>query len=396
MQKSTVGNKSPNEGLFYWIVFITLLSPIFTDAYVIIMATIAKHFSTTKAVLQRSFSAIVFTSLIANLIYPTIFKKIGIKNTIKYSNIITAVAAIVTIFSDNLYFFLTYICILALSIKANTVSCYPLVRSLSESSKTFALHMSKMNFFRSFVGIVVPLVTGVLTDYLSWKIVFIIITLYSTLILIHSRNLVSHYDKTTEKTQHSIYKKILSNKTFLFFTALRMLIAAGTFAYIVELPFLLHDLHYSPTMIGVIFFIINSGFVFGTMLSTKLLQIHSPSHSATVGLMFILIGGVSPLLIKIFFNQVMISILIIFIYSAGTRMLDPLITSKVLFLFPKQHTPIISGVFFVFRALSATIFTYILSHTKSDITLYIALCISSMAILLMLFLYQLKSKKPTF
>lgn len=149
-------------------------------------------------------------------------------------------------------------------------------------------------------------------------------------------------------------------------------------------------------MIGIIFFIINSGFVFGTMLSTKLLQIRSPSHSATLGLMFILIGGVSPLLIKIFFNQVMISILIIFIYSAGTRILDPLITSKVLFLFPKQHTPIISGVFFVFRALSATIFTYILSHTKSDITLYIALCISSMAILLMIFLYQLKSKKPTF
>lgn len=237
MQKSTTKNKSSNEGLFYWIVFIALLSPIFTDAYVIIMATIAKHFSTTKAVLQRSFSAIVFTSLIANLIYPIIFKKISIKNTITYSNIITAVAAIVAIFSDNLYFFLTYICVLALSIKANTVSCYPLVRSLSESSKTFSLHMSKINFFRSFVGIIVPLVTGFLTDYLSWKIVFIIITLYCTLILTHSKNLVSHYDKTTEKTQHSIYKKILSNKTFLFFTALRMLIAAGTFAYIVELPF---------------------------------------------------------------------------------------------------------------------------------------------------------------
>lgn len=396
MQKNINKTNAINEHLFYWVMFIALLSPIFTDAYIIIMATVAKHFSTTKAVLQRSFSAIVFTSLIANLIYPIIFKKIGIKNTIACSNIITGIAAIMAILSDHLYFFLTYLCVLALSIKANTVSGYPLVRSISDSSKEFALHMSKMNFFRSFVGIVVPLVTGILTDYLSWKIVFIVITLYCALILTQSKNLVSHYDKTNVKIQHSIYKKILANKTFLFFTALRMLIAAGTFAYMVELPFLLHNMHYSPTMIGIIFFIINSGFFFGTMLSTKLLQIRTPSHSATVGLMFILIGGITPLLIKMFFDQILLSILIIFLYSAGTRMLDPLITSRVLFLFPKKHTPIISGVFFVFRALSATIFTYILSHTKADITLYIALCLSSTMILLMLFLYQLHNKKPTF
>ncbi|MBP9791759.1 MAG: MFS transporter [Rickettsiales bacterium] len=389
---------SKNDSTLYTIITIVALATIFTDSYPVIMATLAKYFDTTKATIQKSFSVVAFTSLVANIIYPIIFKKIGIKNTIACTSFISVFLGIACAFSDNLYLFLICMFILSLTTKANTSSGVPLIRDLSDDHKECSLYMSKLNFYRAFIGIITPLIAGFLTEHTSWKFVFIIISIYSIFITIKSYNLGARFNKEILEKHNTlaIYKEALTHKTFIFFTSLRMLIAAGTFAYIVELPFLLHNLDYSISTIGIIFFIINSGFVLGTVLSTKLLQVRTPSHSATVGLILILIGGMTPIIVKEFLNQILLSTLIIAIYCAGTRMLDPLITSRVLFLFPKDYASTISGIFFVCRAISATVFTYILSHTESDITLYIVLFASSTLILTMMLSYQAYNKKPTF
>jgi MFS family permease len=137
---------SKNDSTLYTIITIVALATIFTDTYPVIMATLAKYFDTTKATIQRSFSVVAFTSLVANIIYPIIFKKIGIKNTIAFTSFITIFLGIACAFSDDLYLFLICIFALSLTTKANTSSGVPLIRDLSDDHKECTVYMSKLNF----------------------------------------------------------------------------------------------------------------------------------------------------------------------------------------------------------------------------------------------------------
>ncbi|MCM1483428.1 MAG: multidrug effflux MFS transporter [Muribaculaceae bacterium] len=228
------------------------------DMYVPALPEMMRFFGCSVSTVQLGLTTGMAGLAIGQLILGPVSDLYGRKPVLKWSLIMFCAAAIVSIFSPTIHFFL--ICRFFQGIGAS--GAYFLARSIPSdiyTGRTLAKVMAVVGAINGFAPACSPVAGGFISDHFDWKAIFIVLTAIAILLLCFSSGL-----KETHPSQKTIphaglwkefgtYRIMLSNYRFMVHVLLKGAALGLLFAYISSGPFIVQThFGYSATTFGLI------------------------------------------------------------------------------------------------------------------------------------------------
>lgn len=254
------------------VVLILLMSPLTgatIDIYAPAMPLISKYFSTNTSMVQASIVLYLIGYAVGQIIVGVLADAIGRKPVILMSLFLYLCVTLICTFTNNIYYFLLFRLLQGIFVsgpgvlnKAYIVDMFPVEKSQR--------YMNYITIAWAAGPIVAPVIGGYLSDAFSWKSVFYFLIVYSLPIFVF---FLFMPETLSKKTKLSL-KKTINNFNLLFnekrYIAAVLCIAvvyAFVIAFNLFIPFIIADLHYSPSFYGKIALLLGLAWLAGNLLS---------------------------------------------------------------------------------------------------------------------------------
>jgi len=234
--------------------------------------------------------------------------------------------------------------------------------------------------------IVAPLIGGYIQEFLGWRANFMIGTLYvgGVFLVVLSALPETHCYQRQPFKFHSIlqkYQAILFARSFLIATLCYTLAFAGLIAYFQESPFLLMEvIGLTPVQYGWSTVIIAISYLIGGMLVSRLVHKTGTQLLLNVGIVILIIGGLSMLIG--FYWQGMTAMTILLpaaIYVIGARIIIPNAIAEALVEF-RQLSGCTSALIGSIQMLGSALISFLVASFNYETVLSLSLLLTGLGI----------------
>ncbi|MCM1077471.1 MAG: multidrug effflux MFS transporter [Bacteroides sp.] len=249
-----------NAGMSYtflviYLVGLSAFGSFVNDMYVPALPEMVKFFGCSVSMVQMGLTTGMIGLAVGQFLLGPISDKYGRKPVLIWSLLLFCVAAIVSVFSPTIHFFL--ICRLFQGVGAS--GGYFLARSIPSdiySGRPLAKIMATVGAINGFAPACSPVIGGYVDDWFDWKAIFIVLAVFAVVLLCFASWL-----KETHQPEKSLsiwsefgnYKKMLCNYRFMVHVTLKGAALGLLFAYISSGPFIVQThFGYSQTTFGLI------------------------------------------------------------------------------------------------------------------------------------------------
>jgi DHA1 family bicyclomycin/chloramphenicol resistance-like MFS transporter len=293
--------------------------PLSLDMYLPALPTLAEELNTTASMIQLTLTACLLGLALGQLFAGPLSDVLGRRKPLIIALIIYSVSSILCVFAPSVELLIVFRLIQGLSGSAGIVISRAIVRDLysgTELTKFFATLM----LINGAAPILAPIFGGQLLQFMSWRGVFVALTVYGVIMLIA---VVSGLPESlpAERRQSgglgqtlSTFGRLLGDRQFVGYCLSQGLVMAGMFAYISGSSFVLQNLYevseqtysliFAMNGVGIIAASQVAGRLAGKVKESVLLAIGlGIAATAAIGLLLVvLLGGSLPaLLIPLFF-----------------------------------------------------------------------------------------------
>lgn len=248
----------------YWIfvVFIAIIgafSSLVNDMYLPTIPSMMREFHTTPSMTQMGISMAMLGMGFGSLVWGSLSDRYGRKPMLLISLIIFVVATAVSLFSENIFFFI--VCRLFQGVGAGGA----MVLSTSIPADVYmgrqlAKLMAIVGAINGVAPALGPVFGGFMADWVGWRGIFVILLAIGVVMTLWTMR----YNETLPPQRRiqgrsfsayiAAYRSLLTNRRFMIYVTIKAVAIGLLYAYISSAPFLLQT-HYgfSATMFGLIF-----------------------------------------------------------------------------------------------------------------------------------------------
>ena len=243
---------------YYWflVLYLVLLSALgsfVNDMYSPTLPAMCRFFSCSVPTVQMGLTMGMVGLAVGQLVLGPVSDRYGRKPVLIGSLTLFIIAAIVSVFSPTIQFFVT--CRLFQGIGAS--GGYFLARTIPAdiySGRNLAKLMALIGAINGIAPASAPVIGGVTADAFGWKGVFVVLTVFALIVLALSplmKESLPDIRRSTGKWWKSMsgYKQLLKNRPFIIHVCFKGTALGLLFAYISSSPFVLQT-HYGLSQTG--------------------------------------------------------------------------------------------------------------------------------------------------
>lgn len=272
--------------LVFYLVLLSALGSFVNDMFTPAMPAMRRVFDCTVPTMQMGLTAGMIGLGLGQILLGPISDKYGRKPVLAFSIALFIVAAIVSVFSPSVHFFIWCRLFQGLGVSG----AYFLARTIPAdlySGRPLAKIMALIGAINGFAPASAPVLGGVMSDSWGWRSIFIALAVMASIILLLAPKMPESLPRAHRNTgslwqSFGGFKVLLRNKPFMLHSAFKGVSLGLLFAYISAAPFILQDIyHFSQTTYGLIIGA-NAVFVaFGAMMALKFKELKTAAHYAT-------------------------------------------------------------------------------------------------------------------
>ena len=322
---------------------LSALAPLSIDMYLPAFPSIANGLNTTISHVAFSLTSYFIGISVGQLFYGPITDKYGRKKPLLIGLALFFVASVGCALSPNIDWLIAMRVIMALGGCVGMVVSRAVVRDVfpvSETAKIF----STLMLIVGVAPILAPTVGSWLLTVSTWRTIFYVLAGFGLLLIVAVYLFLPESGSFNRKvplrakTILKDYKRVLAERTFLYFAIASSIALGGMFAYISGSSFVfMNYFGLTEANFGLVFSVNAIGFILGSQVNRLLLNKYSSLQIITVS-SYILIG-VSVLMLTAYFLALMtlitlISLLFTFLFCLG--LLVPNATAMALAPFSKN------------------------------------------------------------
>ncbi|HNR21884.1 MAG TPA: multidrug effflux MFS transporter [Steroidobacteraceae bacterium] len=345
----------PTLGLAALLAFLSMVSPFALDTFFPSFPAIAQQFSLSALQLQQTLTAYLLPYGLTMLLHGPLSDAYGRRRVILIGVSLFALASLACAFAPSFGWLLAFRAVQGATAGAGMVVSRAIVRDLYSGHEAQRL-MSLMTMLFGFAPAIAPVIGGWVHVAFGWRAVFIFLVLLGATITFVAwwRLPETHPPERRFAFQFrsliTISWRIVSHREFLLLALSTALHFVSVVAYIGAAPaIVLEQWGLTETQFAMLFVPLIGGFVAGAFTSGRMAGRLSPHAQTRLGFLVSAIGGLLSTLALWLFSPVPIIVQQVLIFTAayGVQIVSPIITLRLLDLYPDTRGAVSSVQSFV-------------------------------------------------
>lgn len=239
----------PSKGFLVWLAGLSVLGFLATDMYLPAFAAIQQDLGTQASAVSASLSLFLAGFAIAQLAWGPLSDRYGRKPILLAGLSIFAVGCIGMLWVDNAAMLLALRFVQAVGVCAAAVTWQALVTDYYPATRTNRIFATIMPLV-ALSPALAPLLGSWLLQHFNWEIIFLVLFLITLALMIPALRL-----KPRTQAQHADapalnFMTLLRSKSYRGNVLIYAGCSASFFAWLTGSPFILNDMGYGPTAIG--------------------------------------------------------------------------------------------------------------------------------------------------
>ena len=293
---------------FILVVFLgmlTAITPLATDLYLPALPIMPGELNTTASNIQMTISVMTFGVALGQLFGGPISDTMGRKLPLIVGNLLCVISSIICAFAPNIEILLLGRFLQGLTGSVGVVIAKAIARDFAsgqELTKLFALLM----MVNGLAPVLAPLIGGQLLLFTTWRVIFVILAVFSAILLVGSllfRESLPKEKRITGGVGVAVknYITLIKDKPFLGQTLIQLFAFGGFFAYISGSSFVYQNIfNLSAQEFSYLFGINSCGIVLASAISSRVSNVITAKQLLTFSLWQLTIGSLLFLIAMIF------------------------------------------------------------------------------------------------
>lgn len=319
-------NHLVTPGLITLILLLIALTQMTTDQYVPSLPAITHYFNSSESSLQLTLSFFMLGLSLSHMFYGPLSDKIGRKPPLLFGVGLSVLGSVCCVLAPSVWVLILGRFIQGFGIGCSTSVGRSLVRDLFTDRE-----LARMGSYVGVVSIVImassPILGGYVQEHAGWRMNFLLLMIFGVIVwglmfrILPETNQHKNPDATKLKVMWANYRTLLSSKVFLGYNLCASFAAAGIVAYLTIGPFLFQNtLGLSPLQFGQLTFFIAGAICLSGLMNSQLVMHYGVAVMVGVGVVMMLLGGLSLMILALFGKTQVLSIMIpvaLFCVGAG-------------------------------------------------------------------------------
>lgn len=309
--------KQASVGFSIFIILVVgVLSQISTDLYTPSLPAIARGLNVDVNLAQMSVSLFILSQAFTHLFYGPLSEGVGRRITLLFGIAIAGVGSLLCLFAKNIDILLLGRVIQG----AGAGACTALFRSIARDRFSGEQLSGAMAIASNFVVLSIvaaPFVGGIIQQFLDWRAVFFILTLYTVftwcVVKFLYKETSQHHHKDRLKLGFILhtYRSLFGNRHFIAYSLCVFLTSGGMISWIVSGPVVLIKLvGITPAEFGTLTVFIGMMMLLANFINVRIIKKIGMKNTIYIGLSIMLFSGLLMMGLKFIFP---IGILVVFI-----------------------------------------------------------------------------------
>lgn len=292
-----------------WIVLLlgslTAFGPLSMDMYLPALPIVASDLQTTTSIAQLSLTACLLGLALGQLTFGPLSDIRGRRKPLMTTLVIYAVASMLCAFSGNIWLFIGLRFVQGFTGAAGIVIARASARDMY-SGKDLTKFVALLALVNGSAPVLAPIFGGVVLNFASWAIVFIILGVIGLVMFIA----VTFYlpetlpvERRAEGSLLSVVKtfgKLLKDRSFMGIALTQAFMMTGMFAYIAGSPFVMQNIYdVTPQQFSLLFALNGVGIIIGAQVTGRLVNLVSEVKLLCSGIMIALTGSLLLIIVII-------------------------------------------------------------------------------------------------
>lgn len=341
---------------------LAMLGPFAVDAYLPAFPAMARGLATSSIKVQQTLTAYMGAFALMILWHGALSDTFGRRRVILGGLALFVLASAACALAPSIRWLWLFRIVQGLSAGAGVVVGRAIIRDCYAGPAAARL-LSLVTMIFSVAPAIAPIVGGVAVQHAGWRSIFILIALYSLLLLILCWRWLPETLPPERRIPLSArflldsYREVFASPLFLLKGGALACNFAGLFLYVAAAPvFLTGHLHLGPGDFAWQFVPAVGGIFLGALLANRLAGRILVARQVRLGFAFMLAAGTGNVLFHLLFSPGLPwSVAPLFVYTLGMSVAAPAITLIVLDLFPAIRGIVASCQSFIQTLLAAVV-----------------------------------------
>lgn len=315
-EKNNMHQVSLQPLLVFVVLMLMVLMQMTTDQYVPSLPAITKVFNTNEASIQLTLSLFMLGLSISHVFYGPLSDKIGRKPPLMFGVGLSILGSLCCFLAPTVF-----VLIIGRFIQGFGIGCCGSVgRSLVRDLFTDRV-LSKIGSYVGIVSVFImvasPVLGGYIQEHFGWRINFLCLFVLGIVIWLFALCTLPETNKnlnpeaTKIRVMRENYFTLLRSKVFLGYALCACFACAGLLAYLAIAPFLFQDvLGLSPIEFGQLTIFIAGAICVSGIINSQMVMGKGVSHMVFLGVIFMIIGGLTMLCLAFLEMKNVLSIMI--------------------------------------------------------------------------------------
>jgi MFS transporter, DHA1 family, multidrug resistance protein len=295
-----------DKGLVLFIAFLSAFIPLSTDIYLPALPRMVESFNTSASLVNLTLMFFFIFYAVGTLFWGPLSDKYGRKRILFIGLIIYSLASILCIFSTNVYQLILFRILQAIGCGAATAVSTAIVKDVYSGRRRLTI-IALVQSMGMLSPIISPVIGAIILSILSWRGVFVVLSIIGVLALAGS---IAMEETIEKRYTGSIFKSIgrlgvvAKNKSFILLLMIFSMMSIAFMSFISASSYIYVDGFGVSEKVYSYYFALNAVFfLLGPLLYIKLSKIYHSNSIITVayivtsisGLLICTIGNLNPL-----------------------------------------------------------------------------------------------------
>lgn len=316
--------KSITATLFIILLGMFTLANMSADMYVPALPAIAKTFAAKASTIQYTLATFMFGFGISHLFYGPISDRIGRRNPVLFGISITIVGGLICVSAPTPAMLIVGRFVQGIGVGACNAVGRSIIRDVLSGS-----HLAKIGSYLGMAHAIflafAPTLGGYIQNYLGWRAIFIVLTLYATVVwmLVFKKMPETNQHINPSATQLGVIAKnfftLMCSNTFVGYTLCSALSYAGIIAYLTSAPFLLQNIvGLTPVQFGWLSLALGGAIFLSAIINGRYVVQEGIEKMIFFGVILMLVSGLSMMIFAWFgYINTWVIVLPVILYCMG-------------------------------------------------------------------------------
>lgn len=357
--------------LFWLVLLIITLSQIAADMNLSSMPSIAETFHCENYLIQLTFTVYILGFAISHPFYGPIIDRHGRRRPLLIGIMLGVCGCLLCVIAPNIYFILIGRFFQGVGLGACGAVGRPILRDLFKGEQLASVG-SWISIATAIVLVLAPAIGGYIQFYTSWRISFLALFTYTSIILVvmffYLPETNHHCDKKNFSLRRTLnqYQQVFYNKEFLGYTICATLAYGGISAYMTLAPFLFQNtMGLNSIQFGWLFIALSSSQIVSLLINIFFVRRLSINKMVLIGNICIFSSGISMWILAMFgFINVLVVILPVMLFVFGIELIFSNASAGIFTLF-NNKLGVVGAVFGCLQILGGALLSGIISFISA-------------------------------